>query len=1093
MQIHAFVRSPVILFAAACFCAAACFSLPASAQTLNAPRLSAIFPLGGQAGTEVDLTVMGDSLEGDQQLLFSSPSITASSQIAKPSRFQPTTRPVANHFTVRVPADALPGTYSVRLIGALGISNPRSFVVGALPELVQQGKAPAASGAAPAAAPAPDATPATATQVRVNSVINATFSPQASDTYRFTATRGQRLILHCTARLIDSRAEPQLALYDAAGTEIRRLHDAVHVDPTLDFTVPTDGEYVVRAHDFVYGGGPDFGYRLSISTAPWIDYVDPPFVSTGVTGKHTLYGRNLPGSSTASVVTPDGSPLEKLEVTIAPPAKLTAPVDTYLQPGDAGVDTFSYRFSGTSGISNPVRLALVDGPVIPEADRHDTPETAQPLTLPAQVSGQFNPRNDRDWYAFQARKGEKFWIELISQRLGLPCDPRMTIQQVVKDAAGKVTVKEIADVDDPAKGDDGGGGGQARGRLVNDDPVYAFTAPEDGEYRLLVQDLYAGAQGAPWLQYLLSIHPARPGFRLLAYTARLGANDNAATPSSTVLHKGADSVIDVVVLRRDGFTGAIQISADGLPAGVTAYPGVIARGASAGSLVLRASVDAADWAGAVRIWGRTAVGSTAPVDDANPSDPSSPHPAESTAVTECTALPVEVLYNTPNGGQIAPMRLGAEYGLAVRDGLSLPFTIDTGEAKVWRVPRGGKLQVPVKIARNAKFVIDEKYTGEIRFPAVAQGQVRAEAVLIDPGVSEKDLVVNIDPAAAPGSYALVLRAEAPAKLSRSSEVARQATDDFKRIDAIAKEIAATAQKAAQERDRTDQVLQQATAALAQANQTQETAKQASDAATLKAQDAAKALAHLLPPADAPPAANPGGTTRPAAVIAKETEAANKARAARTEAARVSDEATAKTAAASSALKTATTAVATAQERLTRAQAARDAAVTSDAAAKEDAKAAEEARRLAEEQARKATESGRPRDLRVQIAGPPIRLEVVPAPFAVKIDSAPPSVEAGGKPVEVSAAIMPEFGFADEVKFELVAPSGASGVSLPEKHNLIAKGQTEGLLSLQAEKGAKAGIFTYTLRAHYKFNNRDLTFDRPIPLQVAAGLGAPTAK
>ncbi len=112
---------------------------------------------------------------------------------------------------------------------------------------------------------------------------------------------------------------------------------------------------------------------------------------------------------------------------------------------------------------------------------------------------------------------------------------------------------------------------------------------------------------------------------------------------------------------------------------------------------------------------------------------------------------------------------------------------------------------------------------------------------------------------------------------------------------------------------------------------------------------------------------------------------------------------------------------------------------------------------------------------------------------MKIGAPSAVIQAGGQPVEMSATIVPGFGFDDEVKFELIAPSGASGISLPDKHDLIGKGETEARLSLQADRAAPAGTFTFTLRAHYKFNNRDLTVDRPIPLQIAAAPKEVSAK
>src|SRR5687767_14657877 len=59
------------------FCALAASAVPAAAQQhIPQPRLNALFPLGGKAGTEFELTFNGDALEGAQQLVFTHPSIT---------------------------------------------------------------------------------------------------------------------------------------------------------------------------------------------------------------------------------------------------------------------------------------------------------------------------------------------------------------------------------------------------------------------------------------------------------------------------------------------------------------------------------------------------------------------------------------------------------------------------------------------------------------------------------------------------------------------------------------------------------------------------------------------------------------------------------------------------------------------------------------------------------------------------------------------------------------------------------------------------------------------------------------------------------
>src|SRR2546430_4165899 len=48
---------------------------------------------------------------------------------------------------------------------------------------------------------------------------------------------------------------------------------------------------------------------------------------------------------------------------------------------------------------------------------------AQSISPPCEYVGQFYPARDEDWVSFEAKKGEVFWVEVFSQRLGLPSNP----------------------------------------------------------------------------------------------------------------------------------------------------------------------------------------------------------------------------------------------------------------------------------------------------------------------------------------------------------------------------------------------------------------------------------------------------------------------------------------------------------------------------------------------------------------------------------------------------------------------------------------------------------------------------------------------
>ena len=125
--------------------------------------------------------------------------------------------------------------------------------------------------------------------------------------------------------------------------------------------------------------------------------------------------------------------------------------------------------------------------MIQEQEPNGEAEKPQHVTVPCTFVGRFSPRGDYDWIAFDAEKGDTYWIEAISQRLGLPTDPYVLIQRESRNDKGEVQVTDVQELDDSAKG-----ANIPTFRPESDDPSYKFVAPEDGTYRVLIRDLYAG-------------------------------------------------------------------------------------------------------------------------------------------------------------------------------------------------------------------------------------------------------------------------------------------------------------------------------------------------------------------------------------------------------------------------------------------------------------------------------------------------------------------------------------------------------------------------------------------------------------------------
>jgi len=372
-------------------------------------------------------------------------------------------------------------------------------------------------------------------------------------------------------------------------------------------------------------------YRLSISTAPYLDFVFPPAGAPGSNGQYTVYGRNLPGGKPADGVQVGGKPLEMLTVTIPLPGAdsrdLVRDGGLFVEPSESFMDGISYRLNSAAGSSNPLLLTMAGAPIVIESEPNDSPTEAPTLQLPCEYVGQFYPRGDRDWVSFQAKKGDVYWIEVFSQRLGLPTDPRLHIQQVKLDETGAEQVLDVQSVDDDLANSDRVHWSMLDSVLFSmgtHDPVYRLVVPEDGIYRVMVHDLSRPSQsvlhavkGDPRSVYRLSIRQAEPDFRLVAVPrppTNLPADTAVTTTTwSPMLRQGGAELIEVFAYRRDGFEGEIHLTVDNLPPGVTSLPIVIAPKQASAALILKAAEDAPPGVSSLNIQGKAQIGESVAV------------------------------------------------------------------------------------------------------------------------------------------------------------------------------------------------------------------------------------------------------------------------------------------------------------------------------------------------------------------------------------------------------------------------------------------------------------------------------------------------
>ncbi|MBI4662836.1 MAG: hypothetical protein HY735_28810 [Verrucomicrobia bacterium] len=737
---------------------AAVLQSSASYGQLPVARLSAIFPPGSTSGRTVEVAVSGLDLDDVDRIIFSHDGIKSAPKLSKDRA-----RPEPNQFVLTVSSHIPPGIYEARAIGRFGMTNPRAFVVSDRREIIE---------------PAQNHSRESPAALELESVMNGHADANAADFFKFSAKKGQRLMIECAVAAIDSRMDPVLVLYGASGRELDRNRRG----GTLDLTVQSDSLFILKVHDVLYRGGEEYFYRLSISAAPHLDFILPPCGLAGTKSKFDLYGRNLPGGIPTDFKV-HGKTLEKLAVEIdLPPEDSNKPrafPGIVLKPADAVINGIEYQLSAPQGSSNPLLISFATAPVVLEEGANDKGESAQKVTVPCEYVGQFHPKDDRDWIAFEAKKGEAYWVEIFSHRLGLPTDPFLLIQRVAEDEKGGEKISDVQELYDL----DANLGGPEFNTATRDAGA-RFEAKESGTYRILARDLFNSVESDPRLIYRLAIRKAAPDFRLVALPQPpppINRDKREATPWALFLRKGETVAVKVLAFRREGFNGEIRLAVEGLPPGVRADDVQIEPNKSSAVVLLTAAENAAGWNGPIRILGKASIGATEAVREAREAD---------------------VNWTVPDyNSEPVTSRIRGDLMLAVSDQEAAPVSIFAAEEKVWETSLAGKLQIPLKVQRRGEFndTIKLKAAGLSALDPMKEVDVAnsTNAVMLSLDLTQLKVPVGV--------HSFHLQAQTKGKYRRrtveeakSAETSAKAAEDAaKRTEKEAADLAAAAKKASE--------------------------------------------------------------------------------------------------------------------------------------------------------------------------------------------------------------------------------------------------------------------------------------------------------
>jgi hypothetical protein len=475
------------------------------------PQLTSLFPLSCQCGKDVEVTLAGKEVKNASELLFSVPGISAEA--------------VGNgKFLVRVDETAQARNCDVYCVVGGRLSNPRRFVISSQSCVVEQ------SG---------NDTPETAQEIPLPGAVDGRLEAATKyDWYQFEGRSGLNVILICRSRTLDGSVEPIVSLFGPGGRELAHSSGRQR-EPVMTLTLPENGRYRIRISDKSYRKNDQSFYRLEVLTGPRVFGCFPNVLQKDETRDVTLFGFGLAephsGQQAGNQTALTGMPLRISGNNI--PSRLAWQESVLPFP--------SVSLDLPDGVNGFANVMSVDVPVTVEQETHtESMDVFQMLNRPVLLNGRFDRSGDVDWFGFSSQKNESIRIDIFGDRLG----QRMDLDAAILDAKGKilVTFKES---------------GLPKGypsvlSAESKDVSAVWKASADGEYRLVVRDLYGNSIAGAGRTYVLHLRTNRPSFRVFALPP------NESISASATIPKAGYSIWRLFVARQDGFDGAIRITLD---------------------------------------------------------------------------------------------------------------------------------------------------------------------------------------------------------------------------------------------------------------------------------------------------------------------------------------------------------------------------------------------------------------------------------------------------------------------------------------------------------------------------------------------------
>ncbi len=564
-----------------------------------------------------------------ERLVFSSSMITATLDPAPNLPFDPEPQKLYGSFTVTVDPAIADGYYEMWAVGRYGISNARTLLVVHAP--VQ----PLPVAADVAQLPSLQPGICYVGQMKRSERLPMKF-----------ATAGSWPRMAIVASSFDLPTIPSIQWSDPQGQTLLRGHTVGKqplVLPADGWTHPTlPSEIHANLCDFLFRGGETYGFALMIDPPASHPILQPPPLA----GPASVAMQGLaawPTLDPATFANGSAAPAPPWQTTIAiqpnapPPSLEFTPAEN--TPYEIEV------FANAADQACDVRAVV---------DRIPSPLTAE------QRAAVSTAANATDGTA--ANPEIQAWKDILAAR----------------ERAAPRDVVLIAD--------DAPNAGTRAVRMGSSDILATIPpGPANKNVRVTFLDLQLSPSKKQPTLATVRIGPAIPRLHAIAHWSPDTNNPAAARTTGASIARGGTTSLHVSVRRAGGFSGPVEITIEGLPAGISAMPTQIGPAHTETEVILHAEESAANFVGPIAVIAKA----NAPGPDSNPME------------LRTAAIPTTIALNASGDRGVPQSRISQQLWLKVTEQDVAPIDLVANEGKPLELAQGAAVKIPIRATRRA--------------------------------------------------------------------------------------------------------------------------------------------------------------------------------------------------------------------------------------------------------------------------------------------------------------------------------------------------------------------------------------------------------